>query len=229
MDHTRERFCDDEYAMNDREEQLQLSEATLRSLQLVDASAETSTTSRAKAPLLSLRSQSGLAAELGRGSTSGPKPENAEGPTKKTPSGAISSRCSSSFLNENDLKVSATFPKPKPERYSDDASAAFKRSAPEDLVPQCSACERPLKSYRFVCLFDHGKGDREQVFCKDCIHTCPPEHVQLLVRNCRPLSSHQRELFNFLSSNKGTSNKTTLLIFGVCLQILVKLVDSYVL
>ena len=202
VDDARERFCS-EYALNDCDELDQLAKATRLSLQLADASAESPSTSPAKEPLLSLRSQNGLEAQLRDGGTSEPLPVNWKGSNKTRTNGQSVSRSSSGSLSENDLDVPATVPKPRPGGYSDDASASAEGPGPADLIAQCSACERPLKSHRHVCLFDHGNGKTEQYFCKRCIQTCPLEHVQLLVRNQRPLTSGERERFNLLRSNNG--------------------------
>ena len=202
MGDSRERFCS-EHAMNDFDELEQLAEATRRSLQLADASAESPSTSPAKEPLLSLRSQNGLAAQLRDGATSGPLPVNGKGSNKTRTNGESVSSSYSGSLNDNDLDVPATIPKPKFGGCPNDASASAEGPGRADLIAQCSACERPLKSHRHVCLFDHGNGKTEQDFCKECITTCPLEHVQLLVRNPRPLTTGEHARFNLLLSNKG--------------------------
>ena len=153
-----------------------------------------------------MRSQNFLTAQLG-GNFSEPDPKNAEGSNKRAASEAIFRTRSSSSLSENDLNSPATVPKSESGagKCPNEANASFGSSESTDTVAQCSVCERPLKSHWFVCPFNHGKGDTDQVFCKACIHTCPPEHVHLLVRDLRPLTSGECGRFNLLVANKGNT------------------------
>ena len=203
MSHARE--CN-EYAKNHRDELEQIAEATRLSLQISDPSAQSPSVSPAKEPLLSRRSQNRLAELLGSNSTSEPKPKNAEGSNEMAASEAIFRTSCSSFQSENDLEVPATVPKSESwaGRCLNKASSSFGSSASTDFVVQCSFCAEPQKSHRFVCLSDHGHGDTDQVFCKNCITFCSPGHVQLLVRNSRPLTSEERGRFYFLNSNNCT-------------------------
>lgn len=177
-------------------------------------------TSPGKEPLLSLRSQSDLAVHLG-GSRANTEPlVNATSERMKYEevwaNGASRRRSSSGSSCENDLNNDAPSTVPKHDGAEDDASAACGKSLESGgcgPIEQCSACDRDLTAYRCVCLCDHH--ETEQVFCKDCMHTCPPEHVHLLVRNQRPLSTEECIRFDFLRSFGGEA--TCLMLWTVIL------------
>ena len=173
------------------------------SLQLADASTESPSTSPDKQPLLSLRSQNGLVAQLRDCSTNGSLPVNRRRSNRTRTNFEIVTRSSFCSQNESDLDVPATVPKLKPRGCPDDASANAGGPVPSDLIAQCSACKRLLKSIRHVCLFDHGNGKTEQDFCKDCINTNSTEHLSLLMHNLPPLTSGEHACFNFLRSRNG--------------------------